>query len=230
MTRVVAAILRHGDYEQPAGVPSAFLPHPLTDLGRQQSVKAAGVLTEFAASEELEIDRVVDTSRMLRAWETGKLIADAMEPPCEVEEFDALAERCVGAAANLTIDEIAEVIERDPRYPSLPDGWKATADFRLPLQGAENLREAGERVAAHIEQRMNNLRRSAANDVMKVFVGHGAAFRYAAVKLGLLADSDAPRLSMFHCVPVFLEKMESGEWRHIGGDWKVRAQHKTAMD
>ena len=234
MPRTIAAILRHGDYEQPEGVPSAFLPHPLTETGREQARLCAQSLLEFARSRYLHLHPVVDTSRMLRAWETATIICKHLGEftgeEFTVAETDALAERSLGAAANLTVDRIAEIIDRDPRYAALPDGWKATADFKLPLQGAESLREGGERVAAHIEQTMNNLTNEVTGDSMKVFVGHGAAFRYAAVKLGVLTDEQAPGLSMFHCVPVYLERDSSGNWSQAGGEWKVRKKNLPAMD
>ena len=230
MPRTIAAILRHGDYEQPEHVPSAFLPHPLTDKGRGQAKDCVGELREFAKANGLAIHEIVDTSRMLRAWETGIIICNRLGDEYRVEEFEALAERSVGAGANLTVERIAEIIERDPRFPPLQEGWKATPDFRLPLQGAESLREAGVRVAAHLEQRMNNLVHEVTGDSMKVFVGHGAAFRYAAVKLGVLTDEQAPGLSMFHCKPVFLERNSRGGWSQAGGEWKVRKKTSKAMD
>lgn len=234
MPRTIAAILRHGAYEQPEDVPSAFLPHPLTEAGREQASQCALGLVEFAKSNDLHLHPVVDTSRMLRAWESGSIICQRLTEltgdSFSVAESDSLAERSLGAAANLTVARIAEIIDRDPRYPALQDGWKATADFKLPLQGAESLREGGARVAAHIEQSMNNLTNEVTGDCMKVFVGHGAAFRYAAVKLGVLTDEQAPGLSMFHCVPVYLERDSSGTWSQAGGEWKVRKKNLPAMD
>ena len=223
MTRIVAALIRHGHYHQPPDTPSAFLPHPLTELGVQQARDCAPAITDWAASHGLRIHSVIDTSRMLRAWQTGQEIAGVLGPAFTITEHEALAERSVGAAANLSLPQIDAVIAADPRCKPLPPHWKANADFRLPLQGAETLREAGTRVAAHFEQCMNKL----TGGELKLFIGHGAAFRYAAVKLGVLTEDEAPRLSMHHCRPVYLERID-GQWRQAGGEWKVRKQE--AMD
>lgn len=223
MTRIVAALIRHGHYHQPPDTPSAFLPHPLTELGFQQARDCAPAIADWAASNGLKIHPVIDTSRMLRAWQTGHEIAAALSGAFTVTEHEALAERSVGAAANLNLSQIDAIIAADPRFQPLPEYWKAQADFRLPFQGAETLREAGARATAHFEQCMNNLTAG----TLKLFIGHGAAFRYAAVKLGVLTEAEAPRLSMYHCRPVYLERID-GQWRHAGGEWKVRKQE--AMD
>jgi 2,3-bisphosphoglycerate-dependent phosphoglycerate mutase len=223
MTRIVAALIRHGHYHQPPDTPSAFLPHPLTELGIQQARDCAPAIADWAASHGLRIHPVIDTSRMLRAWQTGQEIAGVLGAAFTITEHEALAERSVGAAANLSLPQIDAVIAADPRCKPLPPRWKADADFRLPLQGAETLREAGARVAAHFEQCMNKL----TGGELKLFIGHGAAFRYAAVKLGVLTEDEAPRLSMHHCRPVYLERID-GQWRQAGGEWKVRKQE--AMD
>jgi broad specificity phosphatase PhoE len=232
MSRLIACILRHGHYHQPENVPSALLPHPLTDKGRTQAREAADGLLAFADEHGLDIHGVIDTSRLLRAWETGSIMAEELTTRAgrefKVSEHEALAERSVGAGANLTLEQIARVVELDPRFESLPPFWKSDADFKLPLQGAETLREAGARVATHLAQTVNNLRAEVTRDTVKVFVGHGAAFRYAAVKLGVLKDSEAPKLSMHHCRPVYLEATEDGAWQKVGGEWKVRAA--AAMD
>jgi hypothetical protein len=35
---------------------------------------------------------------------------------------------------------------------------------------------------------------------------------------------------MYHARPVFLEYLPNGGWRHIGGNWKVRAQDSRELD
>jgi len=231
LPRVIAAIMRHGDYHQPEDVPSAHLPYPLTAKGREQAAAAADEILTFADRAGLEIHGIVGTSRLLRAYETGAILAARLAEHAgrdfAVTEYDDLAERSVGAGANLTLAQIAKIVEDDPRHEALPEGWKAMANFRLPLQGAESLREAGRRVASRIEQTMHNLSRECTRDTVKVLVGHGAAFRYAAVHLGVLHEDEAPKLSMFHCRPVFIEQTGDG-WRHVGGEWKVR--DRAAMD
>ncbi len=58
---------------------------------------------------------------------------------------------------------------------------------------------------------------------MKLFVGHGAAFRHAAYDLGLLAFDDLARLSMYHAEPIVF-RAEGGQWQRIEGGWKVRTR------
>ena len=119
--------------------------------------------------------------------------------------LDALAERGLGSAANLTIAAIEAVIREDPRFEEPPADWKSNSRFRLPLQGAESLLQAGERVAAHITRQMQVLARQTRPDTLKLFVGHGAAFRHAAYHMGIRTFEQIAQLSMYHAQPVFLE-------------------------
>lgn len=222
MVHVIAALIRHGAYRQPAGVPSAHLPHPLSRRGEAQARAAAGRLAETAAAHGWRLSRTIDSSELLRAWQTAGLLAERLGREFRVVGFPALAERGLGSAANLTMARIEAVVAADPRLAPLPAGWKGDSLFRLPLPGAESLLEAGQRAARHIEARMRALARRARRDAVKLFVGHGGAFRHAAVVLGVLPLEAAGGLSMQHCRPVFLERLDEGRWRHVGGDWKRR--------
>ena len=148
----------------------------------------------------------------------------------QVDSFDALAERSVGSAANLSVDKITELIHQDPRYPDPPPDWKANSHYRLPLQGAESLLEAGERVASHLVARMNALRGEIKSDSLKLFVGHGAAFRHAAFQLGVLQFEQIAELSMYHSRPVYLEYLYNRSWRHVQGEWKIRGADNGHLD
>jgi broad specificity phosphatase PhoE len=139
-----------------------------------------------------------------------------------VASFDSLAERGLGCAANLTLTQIESILHDDPRYPPPPRNWKADSHYRLPLQGAESLIEAGQRVADHIERRMAEL--ADGDGKVRVFVGHGAAFRHAAYHLGALKLDRVDALSMHHGRPLLLESGADGRWRHVAGDWKLRAK------
>lgn len=229
--RVIAALVRHARYEQPDSVPSAHLPHPLTPEGEDQARALAGVLTGLAARHGASMHPVLDSSRMLRAWQTAELAARGLgsdRRTFTVEEFDALAERSVGAAANLTLAGIEAVIRRDPRCGPLAPGWKTERNLRLPLQGAESLADAGRRTARHLEERTADLPGPLPR--MKVFVGHGGAFRHAAVTLGVLSEDAASRLSMWHCRPVLLARSAPGRWEHLDGDWKQRVTPEDAPE
>ena len=120
--------------------------------------------------------------------------------------------------------------KHDPRFPDLPANWKADSYYRLPLQGAESLLEAGERVSRHLQQRMSVLGQAGARGRLKIFVGHGAALRHAAYYLGVLDRAQIAKLSMYHGQPVVLEYLADGKWRHFEGDWKVRTPVAEELD
>ena len=234
VARLIAALIRHGDYEQLPNTPSAHQPFPLTATGEQQARDAAGLLRDEIGRQGWSLASCIDTSSLLRAWQTARIIADRLADLCEVATevacFDDLAERGLGSAANLTLSQIEELIHRDPRFPDVPPDWKANSHYRLPLQGAESLREAGERVASHLQRRMNALPEATGTGWLKLFVGHGAAMRHAAWHLGVLEFRQIAQLSMYHAQPVFLERLPNGCWRHIGGEWKVRMQDSRDLD
>jgi 2,3-bisphosphoglycerate-dependent phosphoglycerate mutase len=232
MTARVLAWIRHGEYAQPPGVPSAHLPHGLTPRGREQARAAAHAVAEYAAQHALEIHCVLDCSRLRRAWETAHLLARELErlgaPPLTVQEFDDLGERSLGAAANLTIEQIEAVLAADPRFEVPPSGWKRDPTYVLPLPGAESLEHAGRRVARHVTARMRAL---VGESSLKLFVGHGGAFRHAARELGLLSHGDVERLSMQHAAPIYFEhsSVEHGadglagdRLTHRAGQWRER--------
>lgn len=215
------------------GAPSAHQPYQLNANGEIHAVEAAGIINEVVQRNGWSVTPQIDCSQMLRAWQTARIIADnfitrtSAEP--QLESFDELAERCVGSAANLTARQIEKVIHDDPRYAELPENWKSNSEYRLPLQGAESLLEAGERVAGHLVQRMSELP-GISTDRLKLFVGHGAAFRHAAFHLGVLKYDEIARLSMYHGRPVFLEFHDDGCWSHVAGEWKIRATDSAYID
>jgi len=227
MPRLIAALIRHGDYRQLPDTPSAHQPFPLTAGGQDQARAAGIMLREIIASHGWLLSPRVDSSQLLRAWQTAQIIIDQLagcfRGPPRLSGFDDLAERGLGSAANLSIAAIEAVVHEDPRFPDLPPDWKSNSRFRLPLQGAESLLEAGERVAAHIGRQMESLATDAAVDTLRLFVGHGAAFRHAAYHMGVLSFEQIAQLSMYHAQPVFLEYVQNGVWRHIAGEWKIRA-------
>lgn len=225
----VAAFVRHADYMQIPGVPSAHQPYGLTQAGCVQAKRGARELLDTASKHGWQIAPVIDSSRMLRSWQTAEIFA--RECAVEIiESFDALAERGLGCAANLTVAQIEDILREDPRYDVPPFNWKADSHYRLPLQGTESLLEAGRRVADHVEERMANLVDPGNAETVKVFIGHGAAFRHAAFHLGVLESDRIALLSMYHGRPVFLGREPGGRWRHLDGEWKVRLENSDAMD
>jgi broad specificity phosphatase PhoE len=222
------AWIRHGEYAQPPGVPSAHLPHGLTLRGQEQARAAAHAVSQYAAQHALEIHATLDCSRLRRAWETAHLLARELErlgnPALTVQEFDDLGERSLGAAANLTIEQIEAVLGADPRFEVPPRGWKRDPNYVLPLPGAESLEHAGRRVARHVTARMRTLTGSSS---LKLFVGHGGAFRHAARELGLLSAADVQRLSMQHATPLYFEHqtdvLAGDRLIHRAGQWCERS-------
>lgn len=231
--RIVAALVRHGDYLQPDRVPSAQLPHPLTALGSEQARALGHQLHDECRGLGLMLDPVLDCSTLLRSRQTAELAAETLnrvedDQRFSIAEFLDLSERSVGAAANLTIEAIAAALQVDPRCPELPADWKGHPRFRLPVPGSESLMMAGARVAAHIETRAHALRCAAGHDVLKLFVGHGGSLRHAAVCMGALDLLEVTQLTMQHCGYVLLEHIADphggpGRWQKVGGAWKQRS-------
>lgn len=234
MARVIAAILRHAEYHQLADTPSALQPFPLTGSGIEQAKRSVRLIQGILGMFNWTLHPVIDSSRLLRGWQTAEEIRKGLQTDLQqqlqIESFDALAERSLGSAANLTLQQIESVLDDDPRFPPPPADWKSDSHYRLPLQGAESLMDAGRRVAAHMEQRLLELQPHAEADTVKIFVGHGAAFRHAAHFLGVLSFAQIAKLSMHHCRPIFLERITEGVWRHLTGDWKIRAEGELFVD
>lgn len=240
MARLIAAIMRHGDYYQLANTPSALQPFPLTDQGCEQASQGAAIIAQFLQQQRCKLHPEIDSSKLLRGWQTAKIVADKLAnvgDTIDVQDYEDLAERSVGSAANLTVPQIEQILKDDPRYPTPPKDWKSNSHYCLPLQGAESLIQAGQRIAEHMEKQMQGLFSTETFDTLKLFVGHGAAFRHAAHCMGLLSFEDIAKLSMHHAKPLFFEFIAQGssghnesQWRHIAGDWKVRNKASAYTD
>lgn len=231
--KVIAALIRHGDYQQLPDTPSAHQPFPLTDIGVQQALACADQLLKDIHRNGWTLDSTIDTSSLLRAWQTASLIHQHLlsyaQADCTISEFDALAERGLGIAGNLSLTQVKAVIGGDPRCGVLPGDWKSNSDFRLPVPGAESLMTAGERVAAHLRTRAAAVVDTASRTKLKLFVGHGAAFRHAAYQLGVIGRNDIAQLSMHHAQPIYFA-IQDDTWRHVGGAWKQRHSLGEAPD
>ena len=231
MPRLIAALYRHGDYHQLSNTPSAHQPFPLNETGIEQSNHAAFELQNIIEEQNWLLHPSIDCSHLLRAWQTAEIFNRYLSMPhLFIEEFPSLAERSVGHSANLTISQIEQVVHIDPRYTDLPENWKSNSSFCLPFEGAESLLESGQRVADHIRDRMLCIRGQTQQDTVKIFVGHGAAFRHAAYHLGILEFNQIAQLSMYHCSPIFLELLPDNIWIQIGGEWKIRAKDSQYED
>lgn len=233
MTARFAILVRHGAYHQKPDTPSALQPYALTDAGKAQAQEAGSDIADIARQEGFRLAPEILCSRQLRAWQTaallGQSLGERLGSDFTITEDEALAERSVGALANLTLREIEQVIADDPRTAPLPGDWKSNSHHRLPVQGAESLMDAGERVAAFLDQKMADLNDGAGLNAL-IFVGHGASIRHAAHCLGVLAFDQIRQLSMHHARAVVLKLDKHGTWAHHGGDWKLRQPLETATD
>jgi 2,3-bisphosphoglycerate-dependent phosphoglycerate mutase len=234
MPRLITAIIRHADYHQLVDAPSALQPFPLTEQGKEQARACAQSILEIIEAQGWSIAESAYSSLQLRAWQTADILIQEISAessgPLQLHSHEDLAERSVGSAANLTHHQIKDIIEQDPRFPDLPENWKANSHFKLPLQGAESLMEAGERVAKFLQKKTRHLHSVISSDTLVLFIGHGASFRHAAHVLGILEYDDIQRLSMYHASPVYLEVTPDGYWRHVAGEWKVRSKGERPMD
>lgn len=224
-----AALIRHGAYHQREDTPSALQPWPLTDEGKAQA-RALGVeLAALIEEQGLALSPVIHSSRQLRAFETASIAADVLAAhghDTRIEETSALSERALGSAANLTMDEIEAALTADPRFEVPPPDWKADSDYRLPLDGAESMMMAGDRVAQFLRSAMADK----AAGTLTLFFGHGASFRHAAHLLGVLERAEIQHVSMYHARPLQIRHNPDGTWAHSGGAWKIRPPRDQTPD
>ncbi|MCU7835871.1 MAG: phosphoglycerate mutase family protein [gamma proteobacterium symbiont of Taylorina sp.] len=241
MSRIIAALVRHGDYQQLENTPSAWQPFPLNKEGLGHAQSAAQDIRDRLVEQHWHLQAECDSSQLLRAWQTADIICRLLKDKTfshdpeqaidiQINSYDALAERSVGSAANLNISQIEKIIDNDPRFEALPKDWKSNSHFCLPLQGAESLMDSGKRVAEHLLKAMTDLKQSVQPATMKIFVGHGAAFRHAAYHLGILEFEQIAQLSMYHGQPVYIELLDDGSWVQIAGQWKIREKKTQYTD
>lgn len=223
--RLYLAFVRHGEYQQSPGVPSALQPYALTKFGSEQAFESAFKIQQFAEEHDCDIESTLVSSPLLRAWQTADYIGQGLHIPYQIRQTEALVERSVGAVANLTIKEIETVLQADPRHPDPPENWKSDSHYRLPFQGAESLMEAGQRVSDEITRTFHALTQKVEKDTVQIMVGHGASFRHAAHLLGLLEFNEIAQLSMFYGVPIFFEYHPDKGWQKVSGEWKIRQKH-----
>lgn len=224
--RRFAAFVRHGHFARPEGVASAHSLFPLSEEGREQARHASEPILEFCDELGIELDPRIEASQLLRAWETANLIAESLTTRTgqrfHVLQRDELVERGIGSCANMTFDAIGEMLASDPRLPELPEGWRRMPEFRLPVQGAESLMQAGARTATRVATSLCSIPDEDPRDLMRLFVAHSGCLRHAAVQLGALDVRVVPGLSMDFTQAVFLEKIPNGDWVHVAGQFKKR--------
>jgi 2,3-bisphosphoglycerate-dependent phosphoglycerate mutase len=222
MAKVILAFARHADYEQLAATPSAHQPFALNEQGVNQAKQQAQLFTELLQQKGWQLFPHIASSNMLRAWQTADIFKQSLQASITeeitIDCFDGLAERSVGSVANLSVEQIEQIIDSDPRYDVLPESWKSDSHFCLPFQGAESLLDAGKRVAECLQKQLEHIGETETIQV-KLVIGHGASFRHAAYHLGILEFEMIAKLSMYHAQPLLFE-YDQGRWQHIAGEWK----------
>ena len=231
--RRVAALVRHGEFDRPAETASSHQLLPLTDRGREQARAGAAALLSHCERLGLELDPTIESSQLLRAWQTAKAIAEELEALTgqrfEVVETEELVERGIGSCTNLTFERIREVLAADPRLEPLPEGWRRMPDYRLPVLGAESLMDAGRRAADRIEAGLSERPATDPRNYLRVFVAHGGCLRHAAVCLGTLDLEDVAGRTMDFVQAVLLERVGT-RWRTLAGEWKKKLPAAEATD
>jgi 2,3-bisphosphoglycerate-dependent phosphoglycerate mutase len=205
---------------------SAHLLLPLTETGREQARQAAQTVHEWADRSGLEIDPLIEASQLLRASETARIIASELGrlrgASFDVEDRDEMLERSLGSCANLRLDEISRLLAADPRLSPLPEGWRRTPDFRLPVPGAESLMQAGARTAARIDASLDTIPADDTRDILRLFVAHSGCLRHAAVVKQALEADLVSGITMDFAQSIFVERLSDGSWKRIEGEWKKR--------
>jgi 2,3-bisphosphoglycerate-dependent phosphoglycerate mutase len=80
--------------------------------------------------------------------------------------------------------------------------------------------QAGARAAARVSASIDSIPAEDSRDVMRIFVAHSGCLRHAAVQLGAIDVRAVPGLSMDFAQTVLIEKLPSGDWVHIAGQFK----------
>ena len=222
--RRVAVFVRHGHFERPDETASAHSLLPLSETGHAQAAAAVGKIAARCANQGLEIDKRIEASQLLRAWQTANVLAEGLSErtgtPHHVIQRDEMIERGLGSAANLTFTRIRELVEADPRLGSLPEGWRRMPEYRLPLPGAESLMDAGKRAAARIAHSIESMPEDDPRDLARLFVAHSGCLRHAAVVLGAIDVRRVASLSMDFVQAVMIERFPDGSWRVVDGDFE----------
>ena len=222
--RRVSVLVRHGHFDRPEDTASAHSLLPLSETGHAQAEAAARVIAGRCAEHGLAIDKRIEASQLLRAWQTANVLSEQLtqytDTKHHVIQRDELIERGLGSAANLTFTRIGELVAADSRLGPLPEGWRRTPEFRLPFPGAESLMDAGKRVAGRIETSMDSISDEDPSDIARLFVAHSGCLRHASVVLGALDVRLVSGLSMDFVQAILLEKLPDGSWVQLAGEFQ----------
>lgn len=182
MARTVT-LVRHGETERSKfGVYSGRLDVPLTDVGREQALRAAQRLADA------DVDAVV-TSPLVRARDTAAAIADATGAPLRVDE--RLIEVDYGPFEGLDREGARA------RFGAAFSDWRADP-FGSPVPGMEPLPDALERARAATAEALELHEHP-------VLVGHQGILRIVLIALGEIAPGDYFTTRLQEAEPLVVE-------------------------
>ena len=165
--------VRHGQSE--ANVQSVIsnrdLPHPLTELGRQQARQLA------QATAAVPVARIY-SSPLLRARQTAEILSAALGAPFEITE--ALREFDCGIAEGRSDEEAWSL------WRWVMDDWLARGHLDSRIEGGESFMDIKARFVPLVERLVEDRRGSTDNLIL---LGHGGLF--SAMLPLVLANVDA---------------------------------------
>lgn len=165
--------VRHGQSE--ANVRSVIsnrdVPHPLTELGRQQAMQLAHAMAAVPVTR-------IYSSPLLRARQTAEILSAALGAPVEIA--DALREFDCGIAEGRSDEEAWSLSRR------VVDDWLSRGNLSSRIEGGENFKDIQARFVPFVERLVQERRGSRANLIL---LGHGGVF--SAMLPLVLANIDA---------------------------------------
>ena len=165
--------VRHGQSE--ANVQSVIsnrdVPHPLTELGRQQAVQLARAMAAVPVNH-------IYSSPLLRARQTAEVLSAALRAPVEIA--DALREFDCGVAEGRSDDEAWSLHRR------VTGDWLGRGELSSRIEGGESFKDIQARFVPFVERLVQERRGSRANVIL---LGHGGVF--SAMLPLVLANIDA---------------------------------------
>jgi broad specificity phosphatase PhoE len=184
--------VRHGESE--ANVQSIIsnrdLPHPLTELGRQQARRLAQAMAAAPVTR-------IYSSPVLRARQTAEILSRALGAPVEIT--DALREFDCGIAEGRSDAEAWTLSRR------VVDDWLDRGNLSSRIEGGESFEDLQARFLPFVERLVQERRSSPDNLIL---LGHGGLF---SVMLPLvLANVDAAFVSRHSIVNTGAVVAEAG--------------------
>lgn len=152
---------------------------PLNERGRREAALAAVRLKSWTPCR-------IYSSPLLRAAETSRIIAEAMDPAQRTEYVEELAEIDFGAWESRSVHEVAR------EDPELYAAWRTDPALVTPPGG-----EAFESVLARVRRALDRMFQESGEDLLVVC--HGGTIRAALAVLFDMPSSMAWRMRLGNC-------------------------------